>query len=116
MAGNRKEFNRSETQRHIRNVFLEIYSEKGIDGVTINGLCKQAGIVKATFYTYFEDKYAVLEEIETELLSTLSEVNNNLENLEVTPVLKGKPLPGIENGGFYSGASGRIPCDHGSKG
>ena len=93
MAGNRKDYNRSETQRHIRNVFLEIYSEKGIDGVTINGLCKQAGVVKSTFYTYFEDKYSVLEEIETELLSTLADVNNDLENLEVTPVLKGSPLP-----------------------
>ncbi len=93
MAGNRKEHHRSETQRHIRAVFLEIYKEKGIDGVTINGLCKQAEIVKSTFYMYFEDKYAVLEEIETELLETLAEVNNNLENLRLDPVLQGYPLP-----------------------
>jgi AcrR family transcriptional regulator len=93
MAGNRKEFNRFETQRHIRKVFLEIYEEKGIDGVTINGLCKQAGIVKSTFYTYFEDKYAVLEEIESELLNSLAEINNDLEKLNVAPVLQGDPLP-----------------------
>lgn len=93
MAGSRKDFNRSETQRHIRNTFLKIYSEKGIDGVTVNELCKQAGIVKSTFYTYFEDKYSILDEIERELLDSLSEVNSNLENLEVTPVLMGNPLP-----------------------
>lgn len=93
MAGTRKDFNRSETQRHIRNIFLELYAEKGIDGVTINELCRQAGIVKSTFYTYFEDKYSVLDEIEKELLDSLSNVNSNLEDLEVTPVLMGDPLP-----------------------
>ena len=93
MAGNRKDFNRSETQRHIRNVFLDLYSAKGIDGVTVNELCRQAGIVKSTFYTYFEDKYSVLEEIERELLDGLDAQNEGLENLEVTPVLQGNPLP-----------------------
>lgn len=93
MAGNRKEFNSNETHRHIRNIFLDLYSAKGIDGVTVNELCRQAGIVKSTFYTYFEDKYSVLEEIETELLEGLDAQNEGLENLEVTPVLLGNPLP-----------------------
>ena len=93
MAGTRKEFNRLETQRHIRSCFLKLYVEKGIDGITVNEICRQAGIVKSTFYTYFEDKYSILEEIETELLNHLAEVNNNLENLDVTPVLLGDPLP-----------------------
>ena len=93
MGGNRKDFNRTETQRHIRNVFLDLYAEKGIDGVTVNELCRQAGIVKSTFYTYFEDKYSVLEDIEWELLLGLAEVNSYLEKLEITPVLQGDPLP-----------------------
>ena len=93
MAGTRKDFNRSETQRHIRNTFLKLYAEKGIDGVTVNELCRNAGIVKSTFYIYFEDKYSVLEEIETELLEYLANVNSDLEKLEVTPVLMGDPLP-----------------------
>lgn len=93
MAGNRKESNRTETQRNIRAAFLSLYKEKGIDGVTVNELCRQAGIVKSTFYTYFEDKYSVLEEIENELLDSLSEVNSDLENLEITPVLEGDRIP-----------------------
>lgn len=93
MAGNRKEFNRTETQRHIRNTFLELYTEKGIDGVTVNELCRRAGIVKSTFYTYFEDKYSILDEIEGELLDYLADVNSDLEKLELTPVLTGSPLP-----------------------
>lgn len=92
MAGNRKDYNRTETQRHIRSVFLKLYSVKGINGVTVNELCKQAGIVKSTFYTYFEDKYSVLDEIEKDLLDGLTKINSNLENLEITPVLMGSPL------------------------
>ena len=93
MGGNRKDFNRLETQRHIRNVFLDLYSRKGIDGVTVNELCREAGIVKSTFYTYFEDKYSVLDEIETELLESLYQINDDLEHLELTPVYLGQPLP-----------------------
>ena len=93
MTGTRKDFNRLETQRHIRRVFLEMYGRSGIDGVTVNALCKEAGIAKSTFYTYFEDKYSVLEDIENDLLLRLSEANRDLENLEVTPVLLGEPLP-----------------------
>lgn len=93
MAVNRKEFNRTETQRHIKNVFLDLYKEKGLDGVTVNELCRQSGIVKSTFYTYFEDKYSVLDEVERDLLESLANVNGDLENLEVAPVLKGDPLP-----------------------
>lgn len=92
MAANRKEYNRTETKRHIRKVFLDLYQEKGVDGVTVNELCRQAGIVKSTFYTYFEDKYSVLEEIENELLDSLAEVNSNLETIDITTVLKGNPL------------------------
>ena len=93
MAGNRKDYNRSETQRHIRKVFLDLYQEKGIDGVTVNELCRRAQIVKSTFYTYFEDKYYVLEEIEGELLDSLARINSELDKLEISPVLHGEPLP-----------------------
>ena len=50
MAGTRKEVHRSETVKHIHNVFLNFYKEKGIDGITINELCRRAEIVKSTFY------------------------------------------------------------------
>ncbi len=93
MAANRKDFNRQETRRHIRSVFLDLYAEKGIDGITIAELCREAGIVKSTFYSYFDDKYSVLEEIEEELLSSLADMNDDLESLKVTPVLSGEPLP-----------------------
>ena len=92
MSTNRKEHNKSETKRFIRKVFLELYSKKGIDGVTVNEICCNAGIVKSTFYVYFEDKYSVLEEIEQTLLSGLDEINSHLSDIDVNLILEGKPL------------------------
>lgn len=71
MTLNRREFNKQETMRHIRSVFMDLYAQGGIDGITVNGLCKACGIAKSTFYLYFEDKYQVLEAVEDDVLMQL---------------------------------------------
>jgi len=78
MTLNRREFNKQETMRHIRSVFMDLYAQGGIDGITVNGLCKACGIAKSTFYLYFEDKYQVLEAVENDVLAQLREVSEGL--------------------------------------
>ena len=78
MTLNRREFNKQETMRHIRSVFMDLYAQDGIDGITVNGLCKACGIAKSTFYLYFEDKYQVLEAVENDVLTQLREVSESL--------------------------------------
>ena len=78
MTLNRREFNKQETMRHIRSVFMDLYAQDGIDGITVNGLCKACGIAKSTFYLYFEDKYQVLEAVENDVLAQLREVSEGL--------------------------------------
>ena len=89
---NRKEFNRQETRKHIRKVFLQLYAETDIHDITIQDLCCEAGIVKSTFYSYYDDKYSVLDEIETEMLRHLAKINARLEDVDVDTVLRGNPL------------------------
>ncbi|MCR4752720.1 MAG: TetR/AcrR family transcriptional regulator [Eubacterium sp.] len=89
---NRKEFNRQETKNHIRKVFLRMYADSDIHDITIQDLCREAGIVKSTFYSYYDDKYSVLDEIETEMLQRLAEINARLEDVDVEQVLRGNPL------------------------
>lgn len=89
---NRKEFNRRETRKHIRRVFLQMYAEADIHSITIHDLCREAGIVKSTFYTYYDDKYSVLDEIENEMLQHLAGINARLEDVDVEQVLHGNPL------------------------
>lgn len=92
MTVNRREFNKQETVRHIRGVFMELYAKGGINSITVNSLCKECGIAKSTFYLYYEDKYQVLESVENELLNTLRETCQDLTDCDMNDVLTGKPL------------------------
>lgn len=95
MAIDRREFNRQETQRQIRDTFLDMYRQKGIDGITVSEICKEAQVSKSTFYMYFEDKYSVLETIEEYLLGELAKINE--------PVTEGMTILGLENRDFKEG-------------
>jgi len=92
MTVNRREFNKQETMRHIRCVFMELYAEGGINAITVNSLCKECGIAKSTFYLYYEDKYQVLESVENELLDDLRVICHDLSDCDMNEVLTGKPL------------------------
>lgn len=92
MTVNRREFNKQETVRHIRTVFMELYAQGGINNITVNSLCKESGIAKSTFYLYYEDKYQVLESVENELLNTLRETCQDLTDCDMNDVLTGRPL------------------------
>lgn len=92
MPLNRREFNKQETVRHIRTVFMELYAKGGINGITVNSLCKECGIAKSTFYLYFEDKYQVLESVENELLDSLRDICHDLNDCDMNEVLTGRPL------------------------
>lgn len=82
MTLNRREFNKQETMRHIRSVFMDLYAAGGIDGITVNGLCKACGIAKSTFYLYYEDKYQVLEAVEDDVLTQLRDVCDGLRSCD----------------------------------
>ena len=92
MAINRREFNKQETVRHIRAVFMDLYAKGGINCITVNSLCKECGIAKSTFYLYYEDKYQVLETVEDEILADLRNICHDLNDCDMNDVLTGKPL------------------------
>lgn len=78
MGGNRRDANRREITRQISDAFLTLYAQGGIDCVSVGALCEACAIARSTFYYYFEDKYAVLENIENELLRALWDLNTRL--------------------------------------
>lgn len=73
--------NRQRTIQDIESAFLTLYQRDGIDGVSISGICQTCGIARSTFYLYFEDKFAVLQEVEDRLLSALWEICRNLPDV-----------------------------------
>ena len=90
---NRNEMNRTRTKEDIRHMFIEQLQTKGIDAIRISDLCKNAKVSKSNFYNYYDDKYAVLEEIENELLKGVAELNKNAAFVSLKNHKKGEPFP-----------------------
>lgn len=68
-------------------------AEGGIERITVAGLCKKSCIAKSTFYLYFDDKYAVMESAENELLEALRSISYDLRDIDLKALEKGQPVP-----------------------
>ncbi len=51
------------TRQIIREAFRTLLQTKGFDTITIKDIAQRATINRATFYSHYEDKYALLDEI-----------------------------------------------------
>ncbi|MDF2588957.1 MAG: putative transcriptional regulator, TetR family [Anaerocolumna sp.] len=56
------------TKTLLKNSLIELMHKKPITKITIKELCENAGINRSTFYLYYTDQFALLHEIEQELL------------------------------------------------
>ncbi|HWT74144.1 MAG TPA: TetR-like C-terminal domain-containing protein [Mobilitalea sp.] len=52
----------------LKKSLIELMHSKPINKITIKELCENADINRSTFYLYYTDQFALLEEIEKELL------------------------------------------------
>ncbi len=89
----RHEHNRNSTIEDIRKAFIQLYEEHGIDKLSVKDICLKAEISKPLFYRYFDDKYSVLESIETRLLDRVAEINIALKDTPLATYRKGQPFP-----------------------
>ena len=63
----------SFTKKAIMESFLRLMEKKPLDKITVRNLVDECGINRNTFYYYFQDIYAVLEEYCELFLATLSQ-------------------------------------------
>jgi AcrR family transcriptional regulator len=59
------------SRENIRNAYVELIHEKGSTAVTVRELVERADVNRSTFYAHYQDIYAVLEEIENEIVQKL---------------------------------------------
>ncbi len=90
---NRNELNRQRTIKDIQDAFMIMFEKRGLEKVSVVDICKEANISKTIFYRYFDDKYALLEEIENELLQSIAEINKDLVHAPLGEYRKGEPFP-----------------------
>jgi len=48
------------TQYLLLQAFSDLFAEKGFHAMTVQHITERAGVNRGTFYTHFEDKYAIL--------------------------------------------------------
>ncbi len=52
-----------KTKRNLKETLIKLIKEKPFEKINVTNLCKLAQTSRITFYTYYEDKYALLEEL-----------------------------------------------------
>lgn len=60
-----------KTKTKLRETFWELYQEKPIEKISVREIIEKAHFNRSTFYEYYPDIYAVLNEIEEELFDGL---------------------------------------------
>lgn len=58
----------AQTKAALTSAFWELYKDKPIAKITVKNITDLAGFYRSTFYLYFTDIYAILEEIEEDIL------------------------------------------------
>lgn len=58
-----------KTETAIKNAFMELRSQKPIEKITVKELCRLAQINKSTFYTHYEDIYALSDAMQAETIA-----------------------------------------------
>ncbi|MDE6968836.1 MAG: TetR/AcrR family transcriptional regulator [Eubacterium sp.] len=62
---------KEKTEKAIKNAFMELRSKKSLEKITVKELCSLACINKSTFYSHYEDIYALSEALETETVASV---------------------------------------------
>lgn len=60
-----------KTENAIKNAFIELRSKKPLEKITVKELCALALINKSTFYSHYEDIYALSEAMEQETVTSI---------------------------------------------
>lgn len=63
-----------QTKTALAEAFWQLYKTKPISKITVQQVTERAGVYRSTLYNYFEDVYAILEYIETNILQEWEQV------------------------------------------
>ncbi len=60
------------TRTLLREALIELIEDRGFDRVTVGDLCARAMVSRAAFYRNYRDKYALVEQIFDEAMTTMT--------------------------------------------
>ena len=89
-SGEKMEKRRELTKTLLAESFKELLLKRSFDKITIKMITDAAGVIRPTFYNYFQDKYEVMEWLlETEIFCPVREmIGNGMEREAIYLILK----------------------------
>lgn len=81
MAQNLKK--QKQTKDRLKSAFMRVYSKKNYGNITINEICKEAGLYRATFYNYYSNIWEILNEVEDQMLKELALHSGNFKKFRL---------------------------------
>jgi AcrR family transcriptional regulator len=76
------------TQRVLKGALLKLLAEKPINKITVKEVCELADVNRATFYAHYADCFALLANIENDLLEGFEASMQYLESFDVTKMVE----------------------------
>lgn len=67
-----------KTKERIREVFIDLLTQKPLKSITVKELSDKADINRATFYLHYNDVFDLLEQLQNEVVDTFEEICNGL--------------------------------------
>lgn len=88
-----------KTKKAIRNAFLSMLEKRDINDITVSDIAASADINRKTFYNYYAGVYAIVDEIENELISRLDSALTEIDFTDNvnSPYMVLEKLTGIVN-------------------
>jgi AcrR family transcriptional regulator len=68
------------TKTMLKDSLIELMQKLPINKITIKEICNNADINRSTFYVYYTDQYALLSEIEDEIISKAKEYMQKMDS------------------------------------
>jgi AcrR family transcriptional regulator len=76
------------TQRVLKESFLTLLREKPVNRITVKEVCELAELNRATFYAHFSDCFALMEQIEQELIEAFARSLELLDACDVSALIE----------------------------
>ena len=91
-----------DTKNQILTVALNLFSEKGFDGISVRDIAKEVGVRESALYKHFKNKQEILDKIAEKMSEEVHEVYKNVQAPEAL---------GIEITKGYKKISGKKLCE-----
>jgi AcrR family transcriptional regulator len=75
------------TRKLLKESILELMKNRSINKISIKDICENADVNRTTFYNYYTDQYALLNEIEQDVLNKTTEFLSKLNDGNAESVL-----------------------------